>query len=67
MKKLASLLVMAIFLAGFAFAQTPPAKKTEKKEVKTEMKTEKKAEKKEAKSDTSKKAVEHKQHMNKKK
>jgi hypothetical protein len=67
MKKLLSLLVMTIFVAGFVVAQTPAAKeakpeqkkevKAEKKEVKAEKK-EAKVEKKEAvKADTTKKVA----------
>jgi hypothetical protein len=52
MKKLLSLLVMTIFVAGFVVAQTPAANKEAKPEQKKEVKAEKKeakAEKKEAK------------------
>lgn len=63
MKKLLSVLVMVVFVAGVSFAQNAPAKKAEKKEVKTEMKVEKKA----AKADSTKKVAEHKVHAQKKK
>jgi hypothetical protein len=56
MKKVLSILTMFVFVAGFAMAQNPPAKKTEKTEPKKEVKAEGKT-----KADTTKKApVKHK-------
>jgi hypothetical protein len=63
MKKVLSVLVMVVFVAGLTFAQTTPAKKAEKKEAKTEMKTEKKV----VKADTTKTVGVHKTHTAKKK